>query len=718
MKANKQLRVAATAVAALALPALCAAQGAAQAPVIAGEVTPKLYFFDYGSGSDKNTTQFLERYDYQRGTGRDNRGGAYFDLDLEVRATDAKRDVFVLERKGFGAYNHRGTVSADSDWLGLTGYYSRYRSATGGFGFLFNPDQVPGGTDPRYNVPANTNSGFVAQFNNDAPGTTQYTVDRTTYGLGMRLKPSPTGAGLAAALNYDGYRREGNAAMSWVAGGSDVTGGAARVLQRWRGFDMPINERMNRYTLNLIGSPGGLTLSYEGSLERFDNHARDVLIGDFAGGFAGFLSPASAGKPLHFVPDSRLMSNQLRLNKRFGATSLAAGYGLSILDQDSQTAGQMAAGFQGKVTTSSAFAAVTSNAIAGVGLEASLKFLDRDNDSTFPAAGLISATADQTLGVRLNRLRSLDYGVAATLRPSGLKSTLTVGWKQLDKDRDLTWTSVKTTAPLLNGIQPQQSLYRDRTRSSELYANLVSRPMPGVIFRLTPSYLWSSDTGLSTEPTKALGIKSKLTYTAPNGAMVSGYLNYRNRKNNDGSFADIVAAGVFGPTAVSQDTRRTQQSAGLAVNWPIGEWIQTTASLSWMRDDFTTYYVTSSRRRFEAPNNTMAFLVRDRPNYDVDTLVLSLGGDWQASDAIRYDVGYTYTRSNGQVAGGVIGAALPSVDASVDNAIHSLALGVSYTLRKSTRLKLSYFHDRYVDKAYSSLSGRYHTLMLGASVGF
>jgi len=244
---------------------------AQDATVVSGEITPKLYLFDYHKGFGTDRTQFLERYNYQKGS--DNRSGAYLDADLSVLVSDARRDVFVLERKGFGGYNHRGYLRGDTDRLGLTGYYSHFRSATGGFGFNYNPNLVTGGTDPTYNVPANTNSGYVARFNNDSPGQNLYKIDRTTYGVGLALKPQLFGTTATGALAYDGYKRDGNRFGTYVAGGSDVTGGAARVLQRWRGFDMPVDERMNRYTLKLAGAPGGFVVSYEGALEKFDNKA-------------------------------------------------------------------------------------------------------------------------------------------------------------------------------------------------------------------------------------------------------------------------------------------------------------------------------------------------------------------------------------------------------------------------------------------------------------
>jgi hypothetical protein len=706
MKTTIRIKTLCAAMAAVFGSGAMAAESAG-ATVFSGEITPKLTHFDYFKGSGTASTQFLERYNVQKGS--DIRGGLYPDVDLNIVGNNGARETFRLEREGFGAYNHRGTVKANTETLGFSGYYSSFRSATGGLGFLYNPNAVPGGTDATY---ATSGSGYVSQFNNDAGGQTSFTVDRNTYGLGLALKPALFGNSLAAALNYDGYERKGNRFATWIAGGSDFAASSfANDQRRWRGFDMPVAEKLNRYTISLNGAPGGFNLAYEGILEKFDNQARDFIMRDFTANIvvAPSLAGANGIKPVHFVPDSTLISNNFRFARNYGATAVALGYGHSVLDQDSFTQHQQSVGYTtGKITTNSAYLNVNSNLTGGVGIEGFVKYNNRKNNSSYPVIGLINQAADQQLGVRINRIKTLDYGLAA-------------GWKHTDKDRDLTWHDV-SIAPVANGIAPQRSFYRNSTKSDELSLKVVSRPTAGMTLRITPFYQWAGETGQVTEPEKTVGLKAKISYSMAENSVLSGYYDYRNIKNANNSVSGSAAGSLLPIGTVTQDVNKKLQAAGIALSMKPSEWINTTASLSWNRDDFSTYFLRSDRRRFEQPAAVLNFLAVDRPEYSVDTYVFALGGDWQVSDELRWNGGYTLSRSTGDTASGYVGSALTatagSVDGRINTTVHSLALGVDYELKKNTKLKASYSYDYYDDKVYRALTGGVNALMLGVSFGF
>lgn len=415
---------------------------AAENPVNGGnaasvEVTPKLYLFDYYKGVGRDSTQFLERYNYQA-SGSDNRSGFYPDADLRIFVTNPQRDLFSLERLGFGIYNQRGKAKLDLDKFAATGYYSKFRSATGGVDFLYSPNEVSGGTDPRYTT---TNTGYVSRFNDDSNGQLIYKIDRTTYGSGFSLKPKLFGDLGSMTFDYDGYQREGNRFAKYALGGDDVdrTLPDTGTQQRWRGFNMPVSEQMNRFSVNLSGALGGFLMAYDGGVEKFNNQASDFTIASFANGGLNSDKINPSDRPVHFVPDSTLVTNNFRLTKGFGLTTVAAGYGVSVLDQDSFTLNQRSVGYDtGEIMTNSAFLNINSAVLSWVGLEGYAKYFHRDNDSTFPVNDLINAIQDQLLGVRINKIESFTYGLSATFRPHIFKSTVTVGWKGEDKNRNLT----------------------------------------------------------------------------------------------------------------------------------------------------------------------------------------------------------------------------------------------------------------------------------------
>jgi predicted porin len=74
---------------------------------------------------------------------------------------------------------------------------------------------------------------------------------------------------------------------------------------------------------------------------------------------------------------------------------------------------------------------------------------------------------------------------------------------------------------------------------------------------------------------------------------------------------------------------------------------------------------------------------------------------------------YSLNWANGHNANGLAGQELPTVDGTVDNLLHSFALGLEYSLKKDTSVRGVYFYDRYNDKVYDSLSGSRNTIWLG-----
>ena len=100
-----------------------------------GSITPRLFLFDYFDESRENATPYVERYDVQKSISGDTRSGSYPDVDVDLTYGDDRRDLFILERRGFGQYNHRGTALYSDDGFSASASYRRYRSIPGAIDF-------------------------------------------------------------------------------------------------------------------------------------------------------------------------------------------------------------------------------------------------------------------------------------------------------------------------------------------------------------------------------------------------------------------------------------------------------------------------------------------------------------------------------------------------------------------------------------------------------
>ncbi|OGT57011.1 MAG: hypothetical protein A3E01_13030 [Gammaproteobacteria bacterium RIFCSPHIGHO2_12_FULL_63_22] len=707
----------------MASQALYAAEGAGPKEALV-EITPKLIFFNYYGGVGSDRVHFLERYNYQEGIDADRGSDFWFDVDVNIKVTDEERDRLIIQRSSFGRYNHRNTLRADWEHVGVSAYFRQFRSATGGLDYLFSPGQVSGGTDASYFYPAqtNTNSGYVAQYNDDTQNQ-DFNIKRSSFGLGLKLKPAMFDDFGSVAVRYDGYRREGRQLLQYALGGNDIRQSGTnastngRVLHRWRGVDQQVDEDNRRVSVTATMSPGNLfQLAYDFSLDRFDNNARNGIHSDvnqYLPAQWQYDTSADGTRPLGFVPDSNLMSHGLRVSKSFSTIALAAGYGQSRLEQDTFSQPQERLGFDtGKISTENAYLNFSSHLSEGISLDGFYKFYQRDNDSSYPVIGLLNQAAPEQLGVRINRIESDSYGLSSGFRSRGLKTSFLLAWKHEDKSRDLTFHDTTLGPPAVNGISAERSFYSERSKYDEVSLRMVSQLGKGVTLRLTPSYLWASETALVTDPSEQFKVKASLTYIAPGGTFFNGYYNYASKSNDDHSL--LGTDGVL----VTQDMDRTATSAGLSVSMMPSEWVTTQFAFAWLKDDFNALFFGANRRRFEAPGNTTIFFLHDASNYDIDTYMISAGIDWKVSDALSYSGSFVHSKSNGETASGMILGSIPTIDGRIDNSLSSLSLGVQYQVNAKFRWSGSYVLDYYSDESFDELSGGLHSIMVGLTYAF
>jgi hypothetical protein len=672
-----------------------AATPAESATTIDVVITPNLFAFDYFVGVTDNKTPFLDRYDYRKGFSGDTRSGVFGDLDLDVTVNNGERDLFILERRGFGQYNHRGATRYSNDALSVSGAYSHFRSATGGIDYLFSPGQVAGGTV--------SVGGPYTTFNDNA-NRYDFIIDRTTYSAGLKVKPAVLGGSTTLSVDYEGYTRDGNKFAPLLL---DTFGGGGLGTERWRGINLDVSEHMNRVGLTLTASPRRLLeVAYEVAFEQFLSDAPELQMQRDITDPAGLPLPAgiSPVASLFYVPDTSLMTQGLKISKNFSDhVVVVAGYGASLLKQDSYRQQELATGHtQGQINTNNAYLAANAYVMPQVSVEGHIKSYNHDNNATFPD-GLINLST--LVAPRINSIDSLDYGLSANWRPDFLGSNFTLGWRRLDTGRDLTWGTAG------NNILPPQSLYHEDTVSNETYLKWIARPATGWTIRLTPSFIRADKTGLVSEPEETFLLKVMTSYATPEGWVVSGFYDYKKKQNNNHTFTDANGALTY-----TQNIDSSLYSAGLSLSLMPRDSVNVQANLYWVQNDFKSYLFTTNVQRWNPP---VTFTLVDDPNYKVNSYVFSLGGDWQASDMLKLNGSYTFSKSKGDVASGIVLTDLQSatgtVDSIIDNTLHSLSLGADYLFTNKTTLRAKYIYDYYDDNAYSLLTGGASMLAIGVS---
>ncbi|MDP3850876.1 MAG: hypothetical protein Q8Q59_10255 [Luteolibacter sp.] len=692
-------------------------QPAASQGDFTGSITTKLYGFDYFDAPGHSGYTYLDRYNVRKGYNGNYRSGFYADVDFDLNYAYGDDKSLSVTRWGEGFYRHGGELLWDEEAFALTSYYNFLRTTTGSLGYQFSPNVVEGlfgpnvGVDSRYNpTNANTNSGFLSRNNFDSSDT-DYFVDRFSYGANFQIKPGALGEKTRIDIAWDGYLRDGLAMQSYVLGGSDLSGGSGgtRVNERWRTYSRDVDENMNRFTLKVQASPGDwFDINYLGSYERFDNRVRTAMLGDLTPIVSPPYTVTNPTRPVGYIPDASRLTNSLNLKRQFGDhTNVSAGYLDFRLKQESFPSYVSAQDYNtGEIVNQEAFINFDTSFTPVFGMEGEVRWAQRENNSTFPAGTLTNINLGQTLGTRINDIESWDTDLAALVRPEGWGSTFALGWRHMDKSRDLTYSSITPAE-----IHPGVSLYRTDTVYDEMYLRWSALNWNGYNFRVTGVYRTADETGLVTDPEEVLGLKSAVTYTAENGLVWSAYYNYRSAENNDLRFNDKVAPLL----SYAQDVSNTLQSAGAMVSYNPSKDLNLYAGFDWMQMDADLLYFESKSRRFEA--NTV-FEPGIYTDSTIDVYMLTFGGDYQLSENLKLLASYTMTLSDGNLASGDVADELATVDDSLDNVLHTFSLGAAYDIDDTKQLVVGYQFDYYEDDSYANLSAGAHSLMTGLRFQF
>lgn len=692
-----------------------------------GYITPKLGYFN-----NSGNAAYLNRYNLLDSTFSHNIDNGFIaDLDFSLLYSDDSGASLVLEKEGYSTNNQRLRLRGINDSGKLGAYYSTFKSATGTFNFQYNPDMVVGGTDPRYADPilnATGRTGFVASFNNDSPDVLDYEVRRSNYGFSSILKPPSFGDRVSAEFNFDGYSRNGQKVSNYVLNDEFLVSkqGSAEPYQ-WRGYANTIDEQNSKLTYHFNYTPQDWFINYEFSIDKFQNNVLPITLGTvqkWAAPSLKFAPGVDFLTPLGFVPDSIQYTNGLRVSRTFGDSAVvSAGVSYALLQQESYSEPQTTLGYtDGQTATSNAYLTGKFNVSQSVGLEAFARYNRRQNNSSYPVAGFFEPVSQfndpRMVMPRINNYTNSALGLEARLYPSVLKTTWSAGWTYEMKERGLTYGVVPALAPPI-------MLYGENYNSNEVFLKMVSRPAKGWIVRVTPSYLWANETGLTTDPNEMFKLKSSVMYTKPawNELAVTGYYNYNRKKNNSLSYSDYNVNPRGFADQQNQEATNTTQSAGLNVSLVPVEELKLSLGYDWNQNDLSAYYFATNRMRFDYPvvyppvpnphpDVPLDFYNLDQFNYKVNTHTLTAGLEKQW-ERYLFTANYSLMLADGYNANGLGGQSLPGVDDKIDYLLHTLSLGTEYQFKKNVSVRGVYIYDRYEDNAYNSLNGSRNTLWLG-----
>ena len=305
-----------------------------------GFITPKIGYFD-----TSGNPVYLNQYDLLDTTfGNSNSTGFIADLDFSLLYEEGNGGSLLLEKEGYGANNQRVRLEGDSRSAKLSAYYATFKSATGSYGFMYNPDMVVGGTDPRYADPTLNTAGesaHVAYFNNDTPDVRDFEIRRTSFGGGVVLKPAAFGQMASVEIGYDGYTRKGDQVSNYVLDNYSLANslGGAEPYQ-WRGYAKSINEQAGKLIADVDLTPqDDWFIDCEFSVDEFQTMHRRLTFADVsqsAGPALTFDPSVDLRTPLGFVPvffDS--IQQWLGVTKSFGdGAVVSAGLDCSWLEQN------------------------------------------------------------------------------------------------------------------------------------------------------------------------------------------------------------------------------------------------------------------------------------------------------------------------------------------------------------------------------------------------
>ena len=687
----------------------------AGAEELRGSATPGLRLYHLNPRfRDDDVTSWFDRYQHIH----DKSPQVPWFLDLLHLDTGLWREdetpIARLERWSPWAWNERALL--DVDWRGLDLEAGSWRTWIGELA------TTPRGTG-QDGEPVLPRLGSL--YHDDTDPDDHFYVRRFGGGGALRLRPDGFGDavphGLLEQLTLYGRRehRSGQQQETFLLQADEV--GIGQDDERFRGTTGDIDQDVTTLGARLVAEPAGIaTGALDVSVERFRDRDSTFTVADAAARAGGDLTPppATASRPIGFVPDTNRITGSLRLSRRLGEATVHGGaFATRLAQTGTRPAPQRAAGFDDlHVSTVSAHAAADVPLNEWLSFDAFGKFARRHNGIERDTA-IFSPDDGTQLAPFLDVLRDWQGGAELSAFPAP-GTRFAAGWRLRAVDRELDYAeAIGPDGAPRQAIRPPFSVVDYESRAHTVYLRSYARLLRRLRVSGEVGFEWAPTLGSPRELEQATygRMRGSHTWRRPRPitlALFGGWL--------DGEGHGLLLESTTPGRSKRKDFERTCWDAGATLSVVSDAATALFATFVRQRDDQQFPYVRSNVPRFNGPP-FLRFYLDSHIGWQSDAMVLAVGATRALADALDLALAATLTKLDARFPGDdPTAAVLEEVD-RIEVTIASLEAGLGVQVAPRVRLGVGWRSDRYHDAARidePNLDGWQHALTLSATIDF
>ncbi len=587
----------------------------------------------YDRDGDTSTSGFLSRYQYYPSDDQYNRLNIP-QFDISIHKKGEEHPSFEFQRFSPWLKNDRMLLKLDPvEGVKFDLDYMRYRKNLE----EFSPTTTGA-----------VGSEYTARFNNDAL-TSEFFVERSKTDLSLSLGSEIWGGTEKDILDsvtiwINDEDKRGRKHLSYLLGGSDVVTGG--VSSRWRGRPEPFDSRVVN-----IGTELTLRPCPKHDLDAFlrierENFESDDLytVADVA---ALDSNVVSSTKSIDFIPDAKKDSYSLDIIDRF-YDDLIYRFGIRYanLNQESRNAGQVAAGYNGEIKTTTLLASALYTGVKNTDLTGFYYYNQRENNSDVGITGYKDLDSNVS-SPHVAEITSQKYGGDAVYRLDRYNSVIRLSGRRdvVDREFQRPWGS--------QAIPFFASPYTIETDRWIYSAGIYSRFIKDLFVTASASLEIADDTALVLEPDEAWSGHVMATYTMLDGrAAVSASYMEEMKENDDFRFFGTGATNniKFTSNFVDQDWESRHRSLNLNGWWQVRDDLNIFGA--YMRDVLLedTNWLLVQDTRWSAQN---IFLAQEKGlGYKSYNDTVSLGVNYQVNPKKILLVSYLVSDSRSRINSG------------------------------------------------------------------